>query len=97
MGTAPYATGVAADAPDRLSQTTIHLTPSDRIVEPRRKNGGVKKFEDLRTLGAYSAINGPNQQERSLGSIRPGSHAYTLASEEASPDESHAEERIREA
>jgi hypothetical protein len=30
-----------------------------------------KKVEDLRTLGAFSAINGPNQQERSLASIRP--------------------------
>jgi pyridoxine 4-dehydrogenase len=37
-----------------------------------------KKIEDLRTLGAYSVINGPNQQKRSLESIRRGSHAYTL-------------------
>jgi hypothetical protein len=56
VGTAPYATGVAVDAPDRLSQTTIHLTPSDRIVEPRRKNGCVKKFEDLREARASMSI-----------------------------------------
>jgi hypothetical protein len=57
VGTAPYATSVAADAPDRLSQATIHLTPSDRIVEPCRKNGGVKKFEELRILSAISVVS----------------------------------------
>jgi hypothetical protein len=46
VGTAPYATGVAADAQDRLSMATSHPTASDRIVEPRRKNGCVEKFED---------------------------------------------------
>jgi hypothetical protein len=35
-----------------LSQATIHLTPSDRIVETRRKNGCVKKFEDAREVQA---------------------------------------------
>ena len=54
MGTAPYAKGVAVDAPDRLSQATIHLMPSDRIVELRRKNGCVKKFEDLGEARATS-------------------------------------------
>jgi len=56
-----------------------------------------KKIEERRVVGAYSAINGPNQQERSLESIRIRPNAYTLACEEASPDEPHTEERIREA
>jgi hypothetical protein len=37
-----------------------------------------KKIEELRIVGALSAINGENQQERSLESIRTGSYANIL-------------------
>jgi hypothetical protein len=46
----------------------------------RQMNGRVKRSEELRILGALSAINGSNQQERSVESIRTGPYAYTLAS-----------------
>jgi len=64
VGTVPYATTVAADAPDRLSQATGHLTPSDRIVETRRKNGCVKKFEDVREAGASVSLMAADQGKR---------------------------------
>jgi hypothetical protein len=40
VGTVPCATRIAAEA-------TINLTPCDRIVEPRRKNGGVKTLDRM--------------------------------------------------
>src|SRR5258705_10066992 len=65
---------------------------------PSAKAAVAKKSETVKPMAAAvpttsrSRINGPNQQERSLESIRVGPQAYTLACEEASPDEPHTEE-----
>ena len=52
MGTVPHDECRSRCAGLTVSRTTIQLAPSDRIVETVRKNGCLKKFEELRVLAA---------------------------------------------